>query len=270
MKTKWMAAMVLLAGAGTALAEGEFEIDQACVAVGCFPGDAPGFPVTLATSGAYRLTSNLIVDTFDGIEFAATRIDLDLAGFEIFGGGSCTNNGAALTCSGGFVAAGMVQDAQSLLVHIHDGGIRGMGGSPILLNGLASGSTLERLTLTENAGAAVLFGFSSSANVRVSQLNYSRNMFGFNVGNGVRLHVSEGEFSNNRQHGLAIGHGSTLTESTFVGNGGVGMNCGVATNVCALGRNSFFGNNGAAASAQIGSFILRDMGGNVCEDGSCP
>jgi hypothetical protein len=48
MKTNWMAAIALLAGTSAALAEGEFEIDQACVAVGCFPGDAPGFPVTLA------------------------------------------------------------------------------------------------------------------------------------------------------------------------------------------------------------------------------
>ena len=34
-------ALALFVAAGPAFGEGEFEIDQACVAVGCFPGDAP-------------------------------------------------------------------------------------------------------------------------------------------------------------------------------------------------------------------------------------
>ena len=268
MKTNWMAVIALLAGSSVALAEGEFEIDQACVTVGCFPGDAPGFPVTLANNGVYRLTSDLIVNTSDGISVSAARVEIDLAGFEIFGGGSCSGNGATLSCSGGVVAAGIVQNAVSTLIHLHDGTIRGMGGSAMVLSAVASGSTIERLTMSENAASAAITGSSPNGGVAVTQLNYSRNGFALNLGNAA--HVQGSEFSNNRFQGVVANQGSTVTESTFVGNGSFAVQCGAASTICALGRNSFFGNNGAGTNPQFSTFIVRDMGGNVCEDGTCP
>jgi hypothetical protein len=40
--------------------DGQLEINQACaVNTGCFPGDDPGFPVTITQPGSYRLTGNL-------------------------------------------------------------------------------------------------------------------------------------------------------------------------------------------------------------------
>jgi hypothetical protein len=41
--------------------DGVLEINQACVSVGCFPGDLAGFPVTISSTGSYRLTSSLDV-----------------------------------------------------------------------------------------------------------------------------------------------------------------------------------------------------------------
>ena len=53
--------VLLLAFAVPALAvDGVLEINQACaVNTGCSTGDTAGFPVTISTSGSYRLTSNL-------------------------------------------------------------------------------------------------------------------------------------------------------------------------------------------------------------------
>ena len=50
-----------LGPAGPARAsDGVLEINQTCATqTGCFPGDAPGLPVTLPVAGSYRLTSNL-------------------------------------------------------------------------------------------------------------------------------------------------------------------------------------------------------------------
>ena len=87
-------------GATSALADaGRREINQTCaVQTGCFPGDAPGFPVTITDSGSYRLTSNLnqIPASQDGLFLANSRITIDLNGFAIVGpslGGTAAGNG---------------------------------------------------------------------------------------------------------------------------------------------------------------------------------
>jgi hypothetical protein len=85
--------------------DGVAEINQTCaVQSGCFPGDAAGFPVTVAAPGRYRLTSNLtnLDSNLKTIELQANLIDIDLNGFtiggpvscSIFSGVFCTNTGA--------------------------------------------------------------------------------------------------------------------------------------------------------------------------------
>jgi hypothetical protein len=66
--------------------EGVFEINQTCATeTGCFAGDSPGYPVTIASSGAYRLTSNLRTsDATDvAVRINVNNVDLDLGGFGI-------------------------------------------------------------------------------------------------------------------------------------------------------------------------------------------
>lgn len=62
-------------------------IDQTCAEVtGCFPGDDPGFPVTITQPGEYVLTSNLVV--LRGFAIATgsgAGVSIDLAGFMIDG-----------------------------------------------------------------------------------------------------------------------------------------------------------------------------------------
>jgi len=60
---------------------GALEINQDCVAVGCFAGDAPGFPVTIMQPGTYVLTSDLAPpgdSSVNSIEVDVTGVDLDL------------------------------------------------------------------------------------------------------------------------------------------------------------------------------------------------
>jgi hypothetical protein len=49
----------LLLSISSRAADGVIEINQSCVAGGCFAGDTAGFPVTISQPGSYRLTSNL-------------------------------------------------------------------------------------------------------------------------------------------------------------------------------------------------------------------
>jgi len=55
----WEAAM--LAAGFCHACDGAYEINQACVDTACFSGDTAGFPVTIATPAAYRLSSDLTV-----------------------------------------------------------------------------------------------------------------------------------------------------------------------------------------------------------------
>ena len=71
--------------------EGRFEINQACVANGCVPGDAPGFPVTTQVDRSYVLTSNIVLPNGDSIGVTlGSGSTLDLGGFTISGPVTCS------------------------------------------------------------------------------------------------------------------------------------------------------------------------------------
>ena len=67
--------------------EGALEINQACVAEGCFPGDTGGFPVTIANRGNYVFTSNITLDNTGqtAIEVDSDNVVIDMKGFGVFG-----------------------------------------------------------------------------------------------------------------------------------------------------------------------------------------
>jgi hypothetical protein len=91
--------LLFLALAGPALAvDGVLEINQTCaINTGCFSGDTPGFPVTISSSGSYRLTSNLttVLDNTDAISGTAPNpagdVTIDLNGFAVTGTGATSN-----------------------------------------------------------------------------------------------------------------------------------------------------------------------------------
>jgi len=102
-------------------AEGILEISQACaVQTGCFAGDPPGFPVTIATPGSYLLTSSVDSGAVRAIEIAAADVTLDLASLGVSGTSEspvieATANGVVIrdgTVDGGGVA---LRDASSVV-----------------------------------------------------------------------------------------------------------------------------------------------------------
>ncbi len=73
-----------LAGPAAAV-DGVLEINQTAALVGGItPADAPGFPVTLAEPGHYRLTGPLVTDAnTDAVLILGAGVTLDLNGFSI-------------------------------------------------------------------------------------------------------------------------------------------------------------------------------------------
>jgi len=87
-----------LVACATAAGTGAIELNQACVAEGCFEGDDPGFPVTIQNSGSYRLTSDLEVTSTGSAAIlisATSGTTLELGGFTIQGPTTCTGEPTA-------------------------------------------------------------------------------------------------------------------------------------------------------------------------------
>jgi hypothetical protein len=104
---------------GARAVDGVIEIDASRAAAGGItPGDTAGYPVTIAASGSYRLTGDLIVQDQTAIQITAGEVSLDLNGFAIRCASTCTSgNGIDAAVSG---------------VMIRNGTVRGMGGYGVL------------------------------------------------------------------------------------------------------------------------------------------
>src|SRR5262245_54867628 len=68
--------------------DGEILLTQAKALAGnVTPGDAAGYPITISAAGSYKLAGNLDVPAgANGIVVTAAGVDIDLAGFRLFGG----------------------------------------------------------------------------------------------------------------------------------------------------------------------------------------
>ncbi len=240
--------------------EGVVEINQAkALAGGVTPGDAPGFPVEIYARGSYRLTSNLdrrgLAPDVNAILIAANpRVTLDLNGFEIIGENDCNPMPCAIVSTGqGILAFG--DD-----VNIRNGGVRGMPGAGISINGRGS---VEEVTVSENGGDGIFVGHGRVAGC-LAQRNH---LDGIRLDSGVvRASVS----SFNRQAGFSLIFGSLL-ESLSQSNLGLGLSAGNPSGV-GYGQNVLNCNNAAGLctnGAQSNATI--QFGNNICgTDAACP
>jgi hypothetical protein len=134
----------------TTTCDGVKLINQKCVPVGCFDGDAPGFPVTIARQGSYALSSNLRVpdENTTAIEITAVSVTLDLNGFTIKGPAVCS--GYPWVCtptgSGNGVRAGDN-------VTVMNGAVRGVGDTGIEVG---RNSRVEKILAIGNAGNGIV------------------------------------------------------------------------------------------------------------------
>jgi hypothetical protein len=226
------ALLVVLPSVGLA-ANGVLEINHTCATLaGCFPGDTAGYPVTIASLGSYRLTSNLVVpdvDT-DGILVQADDVAIDLAGFAIVRA-DCVP--AAAACARTF-GGGIGIFAEALMLGryrgttVRNGTIVGMGSFSLLLGDRANvanlalrrnsrgvfvlrGSTVQRCVVEDSGSIAAGSGSLLTENV-VSGANGSgvpaANGSGLIVGGGSV--ISRNSVSQNGLHGILQGTGGSV------------------------------------------------------------
>ncbi len=216
----------------TLAADGVLEINQVCAAQsGCFKGDTPGFPVTLAAS-SHRLTSDLAPppDTA-AIDGVASNVRLDLAGFSMIGS---TVGGAANGIS-----------FQGSHWEIRGGTVRNFSGSGISQSNAGdTGVSIVDMRLHDNGGSgAVVY---DGAHIMDSHAHDNGGNGFWMIGEGARISASASrgngnaglitgdaasvvDFSsiNSGVLGIASGNGSSLSNLTVFKSGGIsGVSCG--------------------------------------------
>lgn len=212
---------------------GQLEINQACAASGCFPGDAPGLPVTLPARGSYRLTGNLAGSDRGAIEILASDVRLDLGGFVV----SCTARGtSALELGGTLAAVGTTQasteppgvpvpgseacaaDVDGIAgagdnIHISHGTVRGFGDAGIDLDG--RGARIVDVTAVGNGGRGIDLQFHDHAVVRDSAA-LDNGQTGIILGDGGM--IRDCVAGNNGGGALLVSQGSQIRDSVSRGN----------------------------------------------------
>lgn len=194
--------------------DGAFEINQACVSVGCFVGDSAGFPVELAQPGTYVLTSNLVVPAIDtsGILVNSSNATIELQGFRIVGPASCA--GEPVMCAGGGVG-GVGIDGWS------GGNIRNV----IARNGTVTGFFTGMLVSFDGRAEDMLLigniGQGSRARSGSTLLRCTASTNGIDGLEGFR--IIDSTSTGNGRYGFALGDGSVLRDSTARDNGGDGV-----------------------------------------------
>lgn len=241
----------LLAAAPIAQAsEGVFQISQACVADGCFPGDDPGWPVQISEPGSYRLVSNLdrtdlaVALSAQGIDITAQGVVLDLNGFTLRAGVTCS--GTPAVCSGtGSSGFGIRSTTRAI---IRNGTVQGFN----------SGVSCFATCLIENILALNNFntGISTSNDASIIRNSVARGngTNGFFVVGRVIDNIAEG----NGSYGLFMNPRSSASGNVVRDNGGNGVRCFA----CLLVDNFIASNGGVGVEFGSGS----SWHGNVSYD----
>lgn len=258
--------------------DGVREINQTCaVQSGCFDGDPPGFPVTITTSGSYRLTSNLDYPgaSASAITLAASDVALDLGGHTVKGTNNCTvgPNGWVTGCSenGGFTA---IDGFASVRDRVTNG--RVFAASEVGIH-LADASEVRDVQVSNCSNTGVVLG-SRSIVASVSSIGNGANGI---AATGPAL-VRDVVVTNNRLDGVTAGPGSTVSGSTTSDNGsdGITATTGSLVRGNTSTSNGAFGLNLSGSVGYVDNAIFGNQGtvqggvnagGNVCNGTTtCP
>ncbi len=281
-RTLWsaFALTLLVAGSPLAAVDGVLEIDQACVASGCFPGDNPGFPVEVAGSGSYRLTSNLAVPNANTTAISVTGDDvsIDLNGFVVSGITDCgVNLGDPCTPAG--TGHGIQSDGGER-TEVRNGTVRGMGSQGIAL--LKGPSKVEGVTAISNGGIGIAVeGVVSGCRVTrngdrgialIGVCAAVGNVVARNDGIGIQADAATCSIANNtiqRNDGAGIlataGGGTLVTGNLVTDNVGRGLQAGTNDGY----TDNVFDQNGNGTPADQVSGAVQ-IGTNLCSSVSCP
>lgn len=198
----WLTGIGWIALAPSASAvDGVTEINQARAVVGgVTPSDTPGLPVTIDTSGTYRLTGNLVQGPpqTDVISISAPDVTLDLNGFKISGPTVCTTDmSGAVSCTPLGSGSGIRSTATNTTVP--NGTVTGLTDRGIRLDGAYS--RVERLRARGNG----VFGIE----IRGPHADVHASTFSHNGGAGIGISGTSGD--------------SRITDNVTYGNGGSGI-----------------------------------------------
>ena len=130
------------------------------VQTGCFPGDAPGYPVQITQPGSHRLTSNLVLPNLatTGISITADDVSIDLNGFGIRGPNTCDPGSCNGVGSGNGITKESILDNRKR-ISVTNGIVSGTGGACILLGDEAR---VESVSVSGCGGAGIVVGARST------------------------------------------------------------------------------------------------------------
>lgn len=253
MRVPFLLLVILGLALPAAAGDGVLEINHACATGdGCFPGDAPGYPVEIIEPGSYRLTGNLEIRdaATDGVLVKVDDVSLDLGGFEIRGVIQCT--GSPLVCIGSGPGSG-VNGVSQRGVRVSNGLVVGAGSFGVLLG---THALVDSVHVRSNG----IDGVQVSARSLVRNCVAFRNgRFGFTAAIGVNM--TGNAASENGSHGLRCNSGCSVTGNTSVQNGGDGINVSIGSLVRG---NSAFQNGEDGIESSTGGAILDN---NVSQNG---
>lgn len=243
-QTRWLAACAIL----TALALPSYAVDgivlinqNVALAGNVTPGDGPGFPVTIAAPGSYKLSGNLTVPDANttAIEISADNVTLDLNGFSIIGPAVCS--GAPVTsCSPTGTGIG-INTGAAFGVAILNGVIRGMGsfavetGETVRIKEIRALSNGAGGILNINGSVESCHVLSNGGTFGIQATDAIGNIVNFNAGDGIVVFGTAINNSAFRNHGDGI---QTFFTGTVSGNfsranGSAGISAGCPSSVVA-------------------------------------
>jgi hypothetical protein len=203
------------------------------------PGDAPGFPITLNRGGHYRLSGDLRVPAnTSGIVITAPNVTLDLSNHSVSGPVTCSHDKLTLEvrcdAASRFSAIVGVSSVGTACAVIRNGTVQGFAGLGVHYG---EGTLLENLRVRSNAGVGIAgAGYAAAGLVRATTVQH-------NGGPGIaceQMHISH---------------------SSFVANGGTGVDCRGAWFVGSVTRH-----NGAFGVAEGGKAGLRSFGNRLGDE----
>jgi hypothetical protein len=239
----------LLAAAPARAGDGVLEISQACATLtGCFTGDTAGFPVTIASAGSYRLTSNLVVpdDKTDGIRISTSDVAIDLGGFAVIRS-ACVDSNTICRPNSGTGSGIETTTTNSRGISVRHGSVTGVGDFGI---NLGEQAVVEDVLVRWNGGVGIQVHFGSKVSDVV--------VFG-NGNDGISAEagsvVSNGVVYDNNADGVDVGAGCSLDNLTIRSNSGAALRMGAQS---AYRDTTMTGNGGGCV---VGG---ANVGGNSC------
>lgn len=256
-------AIALAIAAMPVQAEGIIDLNQDCAVAGCFPGDAPNFPITITQPGHYRLSSDLESPGLAGIvvELLIGHVTLDLNGFTLSGGNTCSGEMPVTGCT--FTNGGSGVSIRAASGSLRNGTVQGFRGDGVR-GTLSGGFLIEDMTIMENGNDGLALNHAeTSFGLTIRNSRFVRNAgrgFADSFGAGNRhTHIEDSLFAGNGSAGAVVSSG-TIVRSTFHWNGDIGA----SGSNCRIVRSHLYNNNSGGAQ------ITGCLGfGNLCAAGTC-